>query len=327
MRATDLHCTATAGTPNVNVSLVESGYMTPAPTAVAVGSDGAIWWVDTTQQPHRPRRSGHRMRGADRGRQLELPGHGADRHRADDRRALGRVCAGSLTKVTPNGTGIPGFANTDVGTSTPTSLVMSGTTVWYVDQTNARIGRLAGATLSEWALPRANTGPVGLALAADGAVWYAGRDAERDRALLRGDRGPGSHGRDRGDGRDRRHGGDGVDRRAGRLARRVSQGAQGVQGAQGAAGQNGAAGATGARCDGRDRRRGRARRHGRDRGATGPRGATGKRGPAGKTPKISCTATRCRVVTGKSGGAAAAVAAVAAAARRAAAKASRSACA
>ena len=44
---------------------------------------------------------------------------------------------GSLTKVTPNGTGIPGFANTDVGTSTPTSLVMSGTTVWYVDRTNA----------------------------------------------------------------------------------------------------------------------------------------------------------------------------------------------
>jgi hypothetical protein len=192
----------------------------------------------------------------------------------------------------------------DVGNAEPATMHTAGTSVWWVDTQNRRIGRLVNNVQTEWALPRATGTPTDFAVASDGALWYTATDRIGRFAEDTGATGPAGPAGPAGP-----TGPTGPTGPAGPAGPTGQPGATGATGATGAQGEKGDPGASVLGSPGAVGPQGPA-------GVTGPRGATGatgaqgprgKTGPAAKIPKITCklsgSKVTCKVAkSGSSGG-------------------------
>jgi streptogramin lyase len=273
---------------------VVTEYASPLSSAVAItrGGDGAMWIVDTTANSlGRFAASATCAAPTIEVFPLGISVSGAvDITPAATGNDLFVAADGALVRVQPTAT-TPTITSVALGVGKPAAVHSNATGVWWVDAVNKRIGRYAGTTVTEWALPRLSGAPNEFTLASDGSVWYTskadfrlGRFSEETGA--QGDPGP--------------QGGTGA---TGAQGAQGPQGAAGAQGNPGAAGAKGDTGAPGATVFGSPGAAGPAG----PRGATGAQGVAGPRGrtgPAGKIPKITCKLSGTKVtckVGGKSG--------------------------
>ncbi len=279
-------CVTTTGS---ETSYDVTGYATPHPLSGARSTtDSAVWFIDQSNarvlrvQPHATTVCGQPTFASFT---LPVAGHLEDIAAAPDGSLwLSTTTPAQLIKMTPSGTvAAPAFATPVAVTgSLPESIqVAADGAVWWADQSQDRIGKLAGGNVMEWATPRTDTGPADLGFAADGAVWYTGLDAG---VIGRFSEETGAQGPQGSQGQQGQQGQQGIQGNVGPAGATGPAGPIGPTGAGGPQGIPGARGATGPEGP---------------RGATGPRG---RRGATGKTPKVSCGqgggGIRCKVVVG-----------------------------
>ena len=177
-------------------------YASPLASAVAItrGGDGALWFVDTNREQPRPVRAGRRRARLHRVVEvfpLGISVSGAvDITPAPTGNDLYVAASNALVRVEPTLTN-PNITPIPLGPGSPAAVHSNATGVWWVDSINKRIGRYAGTTVTEWALPRSSGVPNEFTLASDGSRLVHEQGRRPDRALLRRDRTAGPAGYDR----------------------------------------------------------------------------------------------------------------------------------
>lgn len=85
--------------------------------------------------------------------------------------------AGAIGKLVVSGGGQATFTkfNTPTANSGPWDLAYDGTYIWFTERLGNKIGRLnpANGAITEYAIPTANSEPMGIAIAPNGHVWFA----------------------------------------------------------------------------------------------------------------------------------------------------------
>jgi streptogramin lyase len=253
---------------------------------IARGGDGAMWAVDPAQNELIRLLPGLNCAATITEFELDSVSGLSDIAPAFTGTDLYITTATGLARVTPHGTAAPTVTPIP-GTGTPAVVNVNAAGVWWADDTNKRIGRLAAGFVTEWAITRNSVVPQTFTLGSDGAFWYLGIGSVLGRFSEDvGPQGPqGNPGATGATGATGAPGAAGTTGAQGNPGDKGDTGAAGVTplASPGAAGPAGARGATGAQ------------------GATGAAGPRGKTGPAGKIPKITCKLSGSKV-TCKVGG-------------------------